>query len=116
MSKKLRVVGHYVPEGRPKKSAPPGTIPDKKLGVFDHLGNLRGVMGPKAGAPVASRFLGHTNVKLGKVDNRPAWVGGSPQGRRNNAAQNQKAKLAKLRRTSKGSVGGNDEGRTGTRL
>jgi hypothetical protein len=101
---KYRTTGHDVMPPPPKaKPVKPGTIAPGKVGVFDDKGRCRGVMGTKAGAATAARFLGHSNVKLGKVDGRDAWVATAPSKSTNKAATAQNAKLAAQLRGDKGS-------------
>lgn len=60
----------YIPQAEP----PTGEPPEGKLGVFNSQGVRVGVVGAKAGAPVAARMLGHNNVALTKLHGKPAWV------------------------------------------
>ncbi len=62
---------------RAKRAPRPGTVPPGKVGVYDHQGNRRGHVGPKASAATAERFGVH-NATLQRVRGAAAWVGTAP--------------------------------------
>ena len=100
MAMKFRRAPYDAPEPAPVKPVEkPDTLPPNKLGVFDHRGQRVGVMGRAAGLPTAARFLGHNNARLGKVDNRDAWIANAP--RKPTGAD---ARHARNLKTAKGSV------------
>jgi len=78
----------------------PGAVPPGKLGVFNTSGQRVGHMGPKAGAPTASRFLKGAPAKLSKVDGADAWVAT----KQTQSHSPLPAKRAAQLRTAKGSV------------
>jgi len=70
-----------------------------KLPVYDHRGNMRGVVGPRATSATAARFgVGH-GATLKVVKGRRAWVGRKP-----GKPQASALPLSTSLRTSKGSV------------
>jgi hypothetical protein len=104
MSKFRSNTRDIAPERKAKPPVKPGTLDEHHIGVFDHKGNARGHVGPKATAAVVSRFTGTADNHLGKRNGKPAWIGGKPKGPNKNAVA-QAVKVAQSRRTDKGSVG-----------
>ncbi len=73
-------------------AAPKVRKPSRK--IFDHNGHHVGTVGPLAGVPTVSRFLGHHDVTL----KRGAWRANKPS-----APTRPDPKLAKSLRADKGS-------------
>lgn len=61
-----------------KRERKPGEPPLRKIGVYDHKGNLVGHVGYKATEVTAARFLGRRGAELKTKAGRPAWVGKKP--------------------------------------
>jgi hypothetical protein len=83
-----------------KRAPKPGAIPPGKVAVYDHQGNRRGHVGPKASAVTAARF-GAANAKLQRVRGASAWVGEAPKARP--TARASAISLSKSLRAAKGS-------------
>lgn len=66
------------PEPKKKPEDKPGTLHEHHIPIFDHEGNHRGHVGPKATSAVVSRFIGQHGAKLGKKDGKTAWIGPKP--------------------------------------
>jgi len=62
------------PKAKPVK---PGTLDPHHIGIFDHAGNMRGHVGPKATAATVSRFVGH-GATLQTINGRQCWKGKKP--------------------------------------
>lgn len=56
----------------------PGEVPEHRIPIFDHKGNLRGRVGPRATEVTVSRFINLPGAKLGTKDGRDAWLGPKP--------------------------------------
>jgi hypothetical protein len=90
----------YDAPDRKSKPAPIGALPPGAIPIIDEHGNRRGhVSGSKATAATVSRFGVH-NAKLGKRNNKPAWIGESGTFNRRRA----ELKLQAQRTVAKGSV------------
>lgn len=61
-----------------KKDPTPGEIPEHRIPIHDHKGNVRGHVGRTATSATVARFLGHHGAKLGMKDGRQAWIGEPP--------------------------------------
>jgi hypothetical protein len=94
---KFRTSAYDAPEPREPNAIRPGTLPDNRIPIFDHRGNMRGHVGKLATAATVSRF-GVSGAKLGKRDGRTAWLGSKPS-----VAPKKDAKLAASLRAAKGS-------------
>ncbi len=77
-----------------------GAVPPGKVAVYDHQGNRRGHVGPKASAVTAVRF-GVPNATLQRVRGAPAWVGEAPKARPQVSSVNHRASV----KAARGSVG-----------
>ncbi len=76
---KFRTTGPDVMRSPAKKPQPrPGIIPEHRVPIYDHKGQLRGHVGHKATAVTVARFTGQYGSKLGKKDGRPAWISPPP--------------------------------------
>src|SRR5271170_4770027 len=53
-------------------------LPDHRIPIYDHEGNMRGHVGHKATSATVSRFIHQHGAKLGKKDGRDAWIGPKP--------------------------------------
>lgn len=84
-----------------KRAPKPGTIPPHQIPIYDHLGHLRGRVGPKATAVTVSRFTGTHGATLQTVKGRKAWVSPGPAKAKPRVSA---IPLAKSLRTAKGSV------------
>lgn len=84
---------------RPPRREKPGTIGEHHLPVYDHRGNMRGRVGPKATSATVARFgVGH-GAELRTVKGRRAWVGRTPS-----KPQASVISFESSRRAAKGSV------------
>jgi hypothetical protein len=64
------------PERRAPKQIKPGTLPEGRIAVLDHNGNMRGQVGKLATSLTASRLLGGKHAYLDKTDDgKPCWRG-----------------------------------------
>ena len=74
--KKYRTTGPDVMPPKRKKNVDKGVdaLPDHRIPIYDHEGNMRGHVGHKATAATVSRFIGQHGAKLGKKDGRDAWI------------------------------------------
>lgn len=99
---KFRSHTHDAPAPYKPRKIKPGTVPDDRIPIFDHKGRMRGQVGKLATSVTVSRFTGTTDNKLGRKNNRPAWIGAAPKGP-NKAAQAQVAKRTASLRADKGS-------------
>lgn len=75
---KFRTNTPDAPEPRTSKLGNIGEVPANKVEVLDHHGRHRGMVGRKATAAVASRFLGGRGVTLTTVNGRQCWKGMQP--------------------------------------
>jgi len=76
---KFRTKGPDVmPPERKKSGDKPGLLHEHHIPIFDHAGNHRGHVGPKATAATVSRFIHQHGAKLGKKDGKTAWIGPKP--------------------------------------
>jgi hypothetical protein len=60
------------------KERKPGTVREGRIPIYDHKGQMRGHVGPKATSVTVSRFINQHGAKLGKKDGRQAWIGPTP--------------------------------------
>ena len=65
------------PESK-KPEDSPGTLHPHHIPIFDHKGQHRGHVGPKATAATVARFTGQHGSKLGKQDGKLAWISPPP--------------------------------------
>ena len=98
--KKYRTTGHDIAPAVTPKRVAPGSLDEHHIQIFDHAGNARGHVGPKATAAVVSRFTHTADNRLGKKNGKTAWIGSKPKSRVNATAG---AKLAAQLRQDKGS-------------
>lgn len=56
----------------------PGELPENRIPIFDHKGNMRGHVTKAATGATVARFLGRHGADLTKKDGRDAWVGHVP--------------------------------------
>ncbi len=66
---------------RPKpktKERAPGELPENRIPIFDHKGNMRGHVTKGATEATVARFIGRPGATLQKRDGRHAWVADVP--------------------------------------
>jgi hypothetical protein len=56
----------------------PGTLHHHHIPIYDHKGQHRGHVGPKATAATVARFTGQHGSKLVKRDGKDAWISPPP--------------------------------------
>jgi hypothetical protein len=78
MSTTFRVSQYDAPLPRKPKLSKPGTIPENKIEVRDHLNRHRGIVSRSATSATASRFLNGRSAKLHRINGRHVWVGDCP--------------------------------------
>lgn len=66
------------PFAKEPKRPTPGEIPENRIPIHDHKGNVRGHVGHTATSATVARFLGHHGAELKKVEGRDTWVGNTP--------------------------------------
>jgi hypothetical protein len=91
-----------MPVVKRKPKVEPGTVPENKIPIFDHEGNMRGRCGLGMSSAGVSRFTGTLDNRIVKRDGRDAWVGAAPKGP-NKAARAQTAKIRTSLKADKGS-------------
>jgi hypothetical protein len=78
MKSEFRESAYDAPLPRKPKVSKPGTIPDHKIEVLDHLGRHRGMVTRSATSATASRFLNGRSATLQKVKGKDCWIGDHP--------------------------------------
>ena len=63
-------------KGKPERN--PGDIPENRIPIYDHAGNMRGHVTPAATGATVARFLGRHGADLSTKDGRQAWIGHKP--------------------------------------
>lgn len=61
-----------------KSEREPGVVPENRIPIHDHEGNVRGHVTKAATQATVARFLGRHGATLEKVDGRHTWVGSKP--------------------------------------
>lgn len=51
-----------------------GEVREGRIPIIDKSGNVRGNVGPRATTATVSRFLGHSNARLGNYAGRKSWI------------------------------------------
>lgn len=57
----------------PFKGRKPGTVPDNRIAIVDHEGNIRGHVGRTATQAVVARIVGRHGSTLGQHAGKKAW-------------------------------------------
>ena len=91
-----------MPEPKKTKPVKPGTVPENKVPIFNHKGNMVGRCGLGMSSAGVARLTGTLDNRVVKRNGRNAWVGSAPKGP-NKAARAQSTKLAKSLKADKGS-------------
>lgn len=61
-----------------KKNQKSGEVPENRIPIVDHEGNVRGHVGHTANQATVARFLGRHGAELKQQDGRLTWVGKEP--------------------------------------
>lgn len=63
---------------KPKPEREPGEVPENRIPIYDHKGNMRGHVTKGATEATIARFIGRPGASLQKRDGRHAWVADVP--------------------------------------